>query len=80
MDCENSMEKTCRELESLLKTSFVQDVIVTNCTVENLLSFGENFTSYMKKIIAKIKADKNSLEDVYHFVTRRNLNIDGIDD
>lgn len=81
MTCRQTcVEKTCRDMESILQTSFGHDVIVADCSVENLLSLGENFTSYMKKVTAKIHRNKNSPEEVFHFVTKKNLNADGIAD
>lgn len=64
---------SCSELQSLLQNSFGKDVIVLNCTNENLLSVGENFASDMIKINAKIQRDKNSPVEDYNFVAKKIL-------
>ena len=70
----NSNEKEeyigCRDLESLLRKNFGDDLSIVEYSTDNFVPFGENFCSAILKISAEVRRNKDSPPEVFHFVAK----------
>lgn len=69
-DPENLVKTKFKNLESILKKDFGEEVTVIKYRVDNLVPLGDNFASDIFKINAKIKRTENSPVEDFNFVAK----------